>query len=200
MAVAASVAPAVTIDACVLVGGRLTNLLLHLADSGAFQPIWSDDIHAEWMRTLHAKIGIPLDKIEYRRGEMERAFPTANVRCLPGLVVTIQDLCKTAAQRKDAHVIATAIAAKSMVILTHNTKDFSAAVLNRYGLSKIKPDEFCVDLLASRRAELLEGIRRHRASLKRSPMSQSDYIHYLAEAIFGMPQFAKSLALFQGAL
>jgi hypothetical protein len=151
MAVAASAARAVTIDACVLVGGRVTNLLLYLADSGAFQPVWSDEIHAEWMRALDTKLGISLDKIAYRRGEMERAFPTANVRCSQALVSTIQGMCKTVAQRKDAHVIGTAVTSKSMLIVTHNTKDFSPAVLNRYGLSRSRPDEFCVDLISNRR-------------------------------------------------
>ena len=75
--------PVAVLDACVLFQGRLTNLLLHLAEAKAFEPIWSDDIHAEWMRNLHSGMGIPVDKIEYRRGEMERAFPEANVPAPP---------------------------------------------------------------------------------------------------------------------
>jgi hypothetical protein len=109
-------------------------------------------------------------------------------------------MCKTAAQRKDAHVIGTAVASKSMLIVTHNTKDFSPAVLTRYGLSKSMPDEFCVDLLASRPAELLEGICRHRTSLKRAPMSEARYIAHLAEVTFGMPTFARALAPWQDAI
>lgn len=52
--------PVAVLDACVLFQGRLTNLLLHLAEAKAFEPIWSDDIHAEWMRNLHSSMGIPL--------------------------------------------------------------------------------------------------------------------------------------------
>ena len=141
--------PVAVLDACVLFQGRLTNLLLHLAEAKAFEPIWSDDIHAEWMRNLHSSMGIPTDKIEYRRGEMERAFPAANVPEPPFLVATIRGVSKTAAQRKDAHVVATAVIAKVAVIVTHNIKDFAPEVRGRYGLAKVRPDAFCVGLLST---------------------------------------------------
>jgi hypothetical protein len=38
------------------------------------------------MRNLQSSMGIPIDKIEYRRNEMERAFPAANVPAPPTLV------------------------------------------------------------------------------------------------------------------
>lgn len=100
-------------------------MLLHLTEAKAFEPIWSDDIHVEWMRSLHSSMGIPIDKIEYRPGEMERAFPAANVPVPVTLVATIQGVSKTAARRKDAHVVATAVTAKESVVVTHNISDFS---------------------------------------------------------------------------
>jgi hypothetical protein len=72
-----------TLDACVLFQGRLTDLLLNLGEAGAFEPVWSDAIHEEWMKNLSMKFGIPADKISYRRGEMEKAFPVANVAATP---------------------------------------------------------------------------------------------------------------------
>jgi hypothetical protein len=192
--------PVATLDACVLFQGRLTNLLLHLADANAFEPIWSDDIHAEWMRNLHAGMGIPIDKIEYRRHEMERAFPAANVPAPPGLVSSIQRLSKTAAQRKDAHVAATAAAAKATVIVTHNIKDFAPQVLSRHGLSKIRPDPFCVGLLARHQGRVLTGIRAHRASLKRTPMSPAAYIGHLADDKLGMRKLALALSPHGGSI
>jgi hypothetical protein len=137
----------------------LTNLLLHLAEAKAFEPIWSDDIHSEWMRNLDAKIGIPIDKIEYRLGGMEKAFPAANVPAPPTLIAAIRGMSETAAQRKDAHVVATAVAAKTAVIVTHNIKDFSSEVLTRYGLTKIRPDAFCVRLLERFQADRKRSAR-----------------------------------------
>jgi hypothetical protein len=66
----------------------------------AFEPIWSDDIHAEWIRNLHSSIDIPIDKIEYRRGEMERAFPLANVPAPVTLIATIQGVSGTGGRLK----------------------------------------------------------------------------------------------------
>jgi hypothetical protein len=186
--------PVAALDACVLFQGRLTNLLLHLAEAKAFEPIWSDEIHAEWMRNLHSSMGIPVDKIEYRRGEMEWAFPAANVPAPPTLVATIQGMSKTAAQRKDAHVVGTAVIAKAAVIVTHNIRDFSPEVLSRYGLAKVRPDAFCVGLLASRETQVLAGIRMHRANLRRTPMSPAQYIDHLSDDRLGMPRLALALA------
>ena len=84
------------LDACVLFQGGLTNLLLHLAAADAFEPLWSDAIHAEWTRNLHARLGIPAGKVEYRRGQMERAFPAANVATPPALVADRMGMPKPA--------------------------------------------------------------------------------------------------------
>lgn len=184
--------PIAALDACILFQGRLTNLLLHLAAAGAFEPIWSDAIHAEWMRNLHASMGIPHDRIAYRHDQMERAFPVANIPAPPALVTAIQGLSKTAAQRKDAHVIATAIMAGASVIVTHNIKDFSSAVLSHYGLSKTRPHPFCVDLLLSDPERVLAGIRAHRGSLRKTPMTGGEYIGQLDTV--GLPRLAQALA------
>jgi PIN domain len=170
-------------------------VLLNLTEAKAFEPIWSDDIHAEWMRNLLSSMGIPIDKIEYRRGEMERAFSAANVPGSPTLIATIQGVSKTAARGKDAHVVATAVIAKAAVIVTHNIKDFSPEVLNRYGVAIIvRPDAFCPGLLASHETQVLAGIRKHRANLRRPPMSPAQYIGHLPEARLDMPGLALALA------
>ena len=52
------------LDACVLFQGRLTNLLLHIAEAKAFEPVSPDAIHAEWMRDVRAQMDIPpIDRI-----------------------------------------------------------------------------------------------------------------------------------------
>ena len=185
--------PVATLDACILFQGRLTNLLLHLAEAKAFEPIWSDDIHAEWMMNLHASMGIPRDRIAYRRHEMERAFPVANIPATPTLVAAVRRLSRTAAQRKDAHVVATAVAARATVIITHNIRDFAPQVLSCYGLSKVRPDPCCVDLLASHQDQVVAGLRAHRASLRRTPMSPARYIDHLADDKLGLPGLAIAL-------
>jgi hypothetical protein len=193
-------APVATLDACILFQGRLTNLLLHLAEAKAFEPIWSDDMHAEWTRNLHASMGIPRDRIAYRRREMERAFPVANVSATSALVASVQRLSRTEGQRKDAHVVATAVAARATVIVTHNIRDFATKVLSYYGLSKVRPDPFCVDLLASHQDQVLVGLRAHRASLRRTPMSAARYIDHLADDRLGLLRLAIALGSHQGSI
>lgn len=182
-----------TLDACVLFQGRLADLLLNLAEAGAFEPVWSDAIHAEWMKNLGMRFGIPADRIAYRRGEMEKAFPAANVTATPALISGVQAFCKTAAQRKDAHVMAAAISAKANVIVTHNIKDFDSAALVKFELSKIRPDNFCVQLLEAQTEKVLNGVSAHRASLKKAAFSPAGYLEYLAHEKSGLPKFALAL-------
>lgn len=56
-------------------------------------------------------------------------------------------------------MVATAVIAKEAVIVTHNVRDFSPEVLGRYGLAKVRPDAFCLGLLAGHGTQVLAGIR-----------------------------------------
>lgn len=183
--------PRAVLDACVLYKGALTDLLLWTASRGAFGPVWSDEIHDEWSRNLADRL--PEDRIAYRLFEMKRAFPAANVPARPALLPAIQGMCRTAAQRKDAHVVATAVHAKADVIVTMNIKDFGPEVLRHYGLAKQRPDAFLLGLLDTRRAEVLAGARAHRANLKRTAPTVEEYLAGLAGPRAGAPRFAKAL-------
>jgi hypothetical protein len=124
---------------------------------------------------------------------MERAFAAANCAPDPVLIGAVQAMCRTSAQRKDAHVVATAVKARASIIVTHNIKDFAPAVLQHYGLSKIRPDGFCVDLLANRPTEVLTGLREHRSSLRRTSMTPAQYVAYLSLPDLGLIQFSQRL-------
>ena len=60
-------------------------------------------------------------------------------------------------------------------------------------MAKVRPDAFCVGLLASHEAQVLAGIRMHQAKLRRTPMSPAQYIDHLAEDRLGMPGLALAL-------
>lgn len=193
--------PVAVLDACILFQGRITNLLLWLAASGAFEPIWSDEIHAEWSRNLAApNLHIPQPRIDWRKAEMERAFSAANCAADPVLTLAVQAMCRTPAQRKDAHVVATAVKAKASTIVTYNIKDFTPAVIQHYGLAKIRPDAFCVDLHANRQAEVLAGLREHRNSLRRTQMDPVQYVTHLSTPDLGLTRFAQRLQAHLGSI
>ncbi len=103
-------------------------------------------------------------------------------------------------QRKDAHVVATAVVAKATIIVTHNIRDFAPGVLSHSGLSKIRPNFFCVDLLESHQAAVLAGLRAYRADLIKTPMSQARYIDHLADDKLGMPKLALALGLHEASI
>lgn len=174
--------------------GMLTDLLLWVAAEGAFEPVWSDAIHDEWGRNLAGRLGA--EKVAYRQGEMRRAFPAALVSPDPALVLQVEGLCRTKAQRKDAHVVATAIAAEAGTVATFNTRDFAPAVLRRYGLTASTPDAFLLDLLAADQEHVLAGVRTHRASLKRTRPAVGDYLDGLAGPKVEVPGFSNALRIF----
>ena len=97
-------------------------------------------------------------------------------------------------------MVATAVKARASTIVTHNIKDFAPAVIQHYGLAKIRPDAFCVDLLANRQAEVPAGLREHRNSLKRTPMDPVQYVTHLSTSALGLTRFAQRLQAHLGAV
>lgn len=180
--------------ACVLFRGTLTDFLLNLAEQGASGPAWSNAIHAEWARNLHAKLGIPEADLAYRRREMERAFPGANCPAGDDLVAEVARACAGRAEAKDAHVVATAAAAGASHIVTDNTRDFPAAPVARYGIAVLTPDDFCATLLARDAGRVVAGARAHRLSLRRPAYAPGDYLALLAGPKAGLRRTAAALA------
>lgn len=178
------------LDACILFRGKLTDFLLCLAEQEVFDPIWSDAIHDEWTRNLHARHCIPLEKLGYRRSEMERAFPAANCQADPHVLSDITAQCRNESERKDAHVVATAVAARATVIVTDNLPDFPTAILDRYGLAKMKPDKFSQEQFHGHSSLVIAAARTHRESMTRPPYSQGAYLDLLGGPKLGLPGLA----------
>ena len=107
------------LDAPVLARGTLTLFLLHLAEAGAFDPVWSEQIHTDWARELQRlRPDIPPERLRHRRVELDRAFPVANVIASRDAQDEVLAHCTTSAERRSAHVLATALSARAAVIVT----------------------------------------------------------------------------------
>ena len=191
--------PAV-LDACVLFQGKLTNLLLWLAANGVFDPAWSEAIRDEWVRNLEASGRLPPAKIAYRAAEMEKAFPSATVTASRAIHDEILALCRTEAQRKDAHVIATAVVAEAKIIVTANIRDFAADILARYALQVMTPDDFCCALYSKDVDAFLKGARDHRQSMLRPSYTPEAYIGLLDDPSFGLRRTADLLRAHESSL
>lgn len=162
------------LDACVLFPGGVRDFLLWVAEAGAFSPAWSDVIHEEWMRNRREKFNDSISRLEYARAEMENAFPGANFDPDPHTLATV-----TLPDMNDVHVVAAAVAAQARTIVTYDTHHFPASALYPLALRKETPDAFCARLFVETQAEVVEGARSHRTSLKRPSYDPDSYLVHL---------------------
>jgi predicted nucleic acid-binding protein len=161
---------------------------MHLAITDMYRAHWSDDIHAEWIRTaVRLRPDLPPENFHRVRQLMDE-----NVRdCL---VTGYQKLIPTLAlpDPDDRHVLAAAIRCNAKVIVTFNERDFPNKILAAYGIEAQHPDTFVSNLFVIERAMTLQAAKRHRASLRNPPFSSREYISKLRSQ--GLPIFASILA------
>ncbi|MHC9234013.1 RSP_2648 family PIN domain-containing protein [Pseudooceanicola sp. 502str34] len=127
----------VLLDACVLYPTVMREMLLGVAATGAYQPLWSARILEEWALAAR-KLG-PGGEAQ-ARGEIalvSARWPRAEVPVAPGLEARLW-----LPDPADVHVLAAAVAGSADVIVTMNAKDFPRDILAEEGLSRADPDGF----------------------------------------------------------
>ncbi len=125
------------LDTCVIYPTVMREVLLGVAATGAYTPLWSERILEEWARAAR-KLGP--DGEALARGEVaqvQAAFPAASVTWKPSLEDRLW-----LPDANDIHVLAGAVAGSADVIVTVNAKDFPRQVLAEEGLSRVDPDAF----------------------------------------------------------
>jgi len=192
------VPPAVEVavlDAPVLTRGVLTMFLLHLADAGAFDPVWSDQIHIDWARELQRlHPDMPVERVRHRRLEMDRAFPVANVIASRDAQDEVLAHCTTPTERKSAHVLATALSARAAVIVTDAAFCLTEVMSKVWHDTAVRsPDAWCLELLDRHAAAVLDGSRAHRASLNRGDTSIDGWLALLRGPRVGLGRTADHL-------
>jgi len=135
----------IVIDTCVLMSNVLRPLLLRLAQSAFFQPVWAEYIGVEWRRNASRIWNVAPEVLDSEWEKLQQQFPLANM----GDVSTFEEGLKRS-DKKDWHVIAAARAAQQknpdscISILTRNIKDFHRAEIRNLGLYLYNPDQFLV--------------------------------------------------------
>jgi hypothetical protein len=190
------------LDAPVLARGILTLFLLHVADAGAFDPVWSDQIHTDWARELQRfRPDMPMERLRHRRVEMDRAFPIANVIASRDAQEEVLAHCTTPAERRSAHVLATALSARAAVIVTDATFCLTGVMSKVWhDTAVLSPDAWCLELLDTHEAAVLAGGRAHRTSRTRGAISVDSWLALLREPHVGLPRTADRLDGFRDRL
>ena len=130
--------PVVVLDANVLYGATLRNLILYLADVSLFQPKWSALIQEEWLRNLlKNRSDLSPKHLARTQRQMDNAFPNANTVGFETLIPQLN-----LPDPDDHHVLALAIHTGAKFILTSNRKDFPKRVLDPLGIDVLTPNQF----------------------------------------------------------
>lgn len=182
------------LDTCVLVPSRARDVLLEVASTGAYRPLWSAEILAELDRTLRlmlAKRGTSAEEIDAYLTrlfqQMATAFPDAQVSGWEELVGTIE-----LPDPDDRHVVAAAWAGRADVIVTDNLADFPPAALPA-PLARQSLDDFLLDILDLRPRQVVSAVRAiaGRTGKHGPALTASDIATYLSTR--GTPVFSEQL-------
>jgi predicted nucleic acid-binding protein len=176
------------LDACVLVPHVLMDTLLSVADEDLYQPMWSEVILDETLRTLRA---IYPDRnphsFEARVASMERAFPHA---CVFGWKALEPGLASYWPDPQDAHVVAAAIRGRAEIIVTSNLKHFPEPLLDDLSLHAASPDTFLTDLLDFNKRAVLAAVRKQAEKTNNPGLGVPDIAKRLSTVA---PEFAAQL-------
>lgn len=124
------------LDTCVIYPTVMREMLLGVAKTGLFEPLWSARILEEWARAAR-KIG-PTGEAQARAevALLRAAWPKAEVTWRPSLEAQLY-----LPDPADIHVLAAAIDGSADCIVTVNNKDFPKHLLAEQDLKRIGPDE-----------------------------------------------------------
>ena len=174
------------LDANVLYPQLIRDTLLSLAVADLYHARWSQAIHDEWTRNLVKD-----------RPELTARLPAVVElinASVPDCLVTNYEKLVTSIELPDPddrHVVAAAIVGHADAIVTFNTKDFPAAVLQPYGIEVQHPDEFLMNQLQLQKIPALSAIKNMRARWTNPARSAQDLI--TAFEMRGLPMTADLL-------
>lgn len=172
----------VFLDTCALYPATLADLLLRVAERGAYRPHWSADVLSELERNL-AKIPSVTEEAARRRvSAMRAAFPDAAVTGYQSLIVGMT------CHPKDRHVLAAAIHSDCQLIVTFNVRDFPQESLRAHHLSVVTPEDFLLDQLDLYPRVVRAALQEQAGDLRRPRLSPLALLASLERS--GAPRFA----------
>lgn len=149
----------VVLDANVLYGIAVTDLIATMATRRLFRPHWSAQILDEVTRNLDRRPDLNKAAVARRIEHLNRALPDALVQVPPSLIEAMP------INEKDRHVLALAVHVGAQAVVTDNLRDFPVDLLAEFGVDALSPDAFtpaqidldrdavaaCINVMAARR-------------------------------------------------
>lgn len=169
------------LDTCAVYGVTVTDVLLRLADEGAFRPLWSEEVLEELRRNL-VKNGVDPMAVGRRIAAMTEHFPDAMVEGYGSLVEGMT------CHPKDRHVLAAAARANAEVLVTFNVKDFPPLSVAGLDIEVVHPDAFLLDQLDLYPGKTMRVLQSMVEIYDSPPLNMSDLLRILSSA--GVPEFA----------
>lgn len=152
----------VLIDTCVLYPTVMREVVLGMAATGAFKPLWSARILEEWARAARKLGPGGEDQARAEIADLRARWPQAEVTWPSSLEARLW-----LPDPNDIHVLAAAISGNADVILTLNASDFPRGTLAEEGVSRADPDAFLLgqyraspDAMTDACAAVLQEARR----------------------------------------
>jgi len=155
------------VDACVLYSAFLRDLMMRLTARFAFQPVWSEEIHDEWIRNLlENRPDLTRDQLAHTQSLMDRHGRDCLAPDFHHLIETL-----TLPDPNDRHVFAAAITSRSSIIVTYNLADFPPRMLAPYEIEAQHPDVFLSALFQNSPEQFREAVHDLLAALKNPPVT-----------------------------
>ncbi|NOL49481.1 PIN domain-containing protein [Pelistega europaea] len=147
------------LDTCVLMHTFTRNLLLRLGENGICIPLWSEEIHAEWLRNAPRIWKVEDSVVENEWQMMQTRFPHS----LIAVDMEKYPLRFKRIDKKDRHVALCAFVGQQSLgsytstLLTWNIKDFHKKELRDQGITLATPDQYLTELWPTK-SELLKEL------------------------------------------
>lgn len=167
----------IVLDANVLYGNFLRDMLVSLFFSGIYEAKWTEKITQEWVgHLLENRSDISESKVNRTLMLMNRIKPTALVANYERYIeqVHIPD-------KDDRHVVAAAIACGAQKIITWNLGDFPDKVLKVFGVVAESPDKFISDLISDNPPSIIATLKEMRERFKTPPLSVEEFFERLVK-------------------